>query len=282
MMRDLVRRAWRTFVTDLRDEVDAEMMQHRSTTPPGLVSRRIAIVVFGAAVGLLFVRFAARDGGEIDWAVDGLRGLGLGAAAKKLEWAMLKSPDKRIYQRVWWAAGRLIGYGLIPLLVTKLLLKDSVTQLGFLVKGTRKHLPLYVGMFLVVAPLVVVASYGPGFQAKYPYYRLGPGESLWPKLFMWEALYASQFVALEFFFRGFIVNGLRQSMGYAAVFMPIMPYTMIHYGKPLPEALGSVITGFVLGTMALKTRSIWGGAAIHISIACSMDFLSLWQQGKLF
>jgi len=280
MIRSFAAGVWRTFVTDLRDDVDAEMMRHRRETPAPLVTRRIAMVCFGAAVTLLFVRFAGRDG-EIDWAIDGLRDIGLVGASKKLEWLMERSPDKRIYQRVWWAAGRLIGYGLIPLLIAKLVLRDSVTNLGFKAKGTGKHIPIYLAMFAIVAPLVVIASFAPGFQAKYPYYRLGPNESLWPKLFMWEALYASQFIALEFFFRGFIVNGLRQSIGYAAVFVPIMPYAMIHFGKPLPEALGSVLTGFVLGTMALKTRSIWGGAAIHVSIACSMDFLSLWQQGKL-
>lgn len=280
MIRALGARLWRTFVTDLRDEVDAEMVKHRETTPASVVTRRIAAVCFGAAVVLLFVRFAGREE-DVRWAVDGLRGIGLGGAAAKLQWAMEKSPDKRIYQRIWWAAGRLIGYGLVPIAIVKLVLRDSIVNLGFLAKGTRKHLPLYAGMFLVVAPLVLAASYGPNFQAKYPYYRLGANEGLWPKFFLWEALYASQFIALEFFFRGFIVNGLRKSVGYAAVFYPIVPYTMIHFGKPLPEALGSIITGFVLGTMALKTRSIWGGAAIHVSIACSMDVLSLWQQGKL-
>jgi len=35
----------------------------------------------------------------------------------------------------------------------------------------------------------------------------------------------------------------------------------------------------VLGFMSLKTRSIWMGAAIHMSVALSMDFLSMWRQG---
>ena len=35
-----------------------------------------------------------------------------------------------------------------------------------------------------------------------------------------------------------------------------------------------------LGFMSLKTRSIWLGAAIHMSVALSMDFLSLWRQHR--
>jgi hypothetical protein len=56
---------------------------------------------------------------------------------------------------------------------------------------------------------------------------------------------------------------------------------MIHFGKPLPEAIGSIVTGFVLGTMCLESRSIWGGAFVHVSVACGMDLLSLWQRGLL-
>jgi len=280
MLRALAARLWRTFFTELRDSVDAEMLRYRADTPANQVTKRIAIVCIGAAIAMLVVRFGGREA-DTDWAVNGLRHLGLEGYANKLEWALEKSPDKRINQRVWWAAGRVIGYGVVPLLITKLLLRDSVSELGLKLKGTAKHIPLYLAMFAVVAPFVFLASHDPSFQAKYPYYRLAKGEALWPSFFLWEAMYASQFIALEFCFRGFLVNGLRQGFGYAAVFVPIIPYAMIHFGKPLPEAIGSIITGFVLGTMALKTRSIWGGAAIHISVACSMDFLSLWRQGLL-
>lgn len=280
MLRTLVAEKWRTYITDLRDSVDAEMMRYRAAMSANEVTKRIAIVCVGAAVAMLVVRFAGRDN-DTDWAVNALRSVGLEGYAKKLEWALSKSPDKKIYQRIWWASGRVLGYGVVPLLVTKLLLRDSIVDMGLRVKGTAKHLPLYLTMFCVVAPMVFLASYGDNFQAKYPYYRLAKGEHLWPSFILWEVLYASQFIALEYCFRGFLVNGLRQAFGYGAVFIPIIPYAMIHFGKPLPEALGSIITGFVLGTMAMKTRSIWGGAAIHITVAVSMDFLSLWQQGLL-
>jgi membrane protease YdiL (CAAX protease family) len=55
----------------------------------------------------------------------------------------------------------------------------------------------------------------------------------------------------------------------------IVPYCMIHYGKPLPETLGAIVAGLVLGTLALRTRSIWGGVLIHIGVALTMDMLAL-------
>ena len=41
-------------------------------------------------------------------------------------------------------------------------------------------------------------------------------------------------------------------------------------GKPMPETLGAVIAGVVLGTLSMRTRSIWGGALIHIAVAITM------------
>ncbi|WP_437911717.1 CPBP family glutamic-type intramembrane protease [Sorangium sp. So ce302] len=132
-----------------------------------------------------------------------------------------------------------------------------------------------------MAPFLFGASLSPAFQAKYPYYKLAPGEGPWPWLWAWEALYAAQFVALEFFYRGFFVHGIRRALGYSSIFAMMVPYAMIHFGKPLPEALGSVLAGFILGTVSLKSDSIWGGCAIHIVVATSMDLLSLAHRGLL-
>ena len=34
----------------------------------------------------------------------------------------------------------------------------------------------------------------------------------------------------------------------------IVPYCMIHYGKPLPETLGAIGAGLILGTLAMRTQ----------------------------
>jgi CAAX protease family protein len=88
-------------------------------------------------------------------------------------------------------------------------------------------------------------------------------------------------VALEFFFRGFLVHGLAPRLGWLSIFVMIVPYNMLHYGKPMPEALVAILGGVVLGTLSLKTRSIWWGAALHIAIALTMDVCALWHAGRL-
>jgi len=154
--------------------------------------------------------------------------------------------------------------------------------LGTLVMKTKS---IWLGASLhisIALPALVLVSFGSAFQHRYPFYDLHPHEGLWPYLWAWWALYALQFVALEFFFRGFVVHGLAPRFGYAAVFVMIVPYNMIHYGKPMPEALAAIVGGIVLGTLSLKTRSIWWGAALHISIAATMDLCALWHAGVVF
>ena len=44
-----------------------------------------------------------------------------------------------------------------------------------------------------------------------------------------------------------------------------------------PSLVGELIAGIVLGTLAMKTRSIWSGFLIHVSVAVSMDVAALLQ-----
>src|SRR5262249_36524093 len=116
----------------------------------------------------------------------------------------------------------------LPVLVIWGVLRGSVVDYGFRVQGILPHAKIYGAMLLAIAPAVIAASFTSPFQQTYPFHPLNPGEPLWPRLWLWELLYASQFVALEFFFRGFLLHGLKRRLGYPAVWVMIVPYVMIH------------------------------------------------------
>ena len=128
-------------------------------------------------------------------------------------------------------------------------------------------------MFALIFPVVVIASTTPAFRNTYPFYRMANRSQF--DLWTWEAMYAAQFLSLEFFFRGFLLQGLRRALGANAIFVMIVPYCMIHYGKPMPETLGAIFAGLILGTFAMRTKSIWGGVLIHVGVAITMDVLAL-------
>jgi len=173
----------------------------------------------------------------------------------------------------WWSGWRMLGYVGMPMLLLVFLRGEKIAAYHVSLRNFFKHLWIYVVLFLCILPAVLYASTTPAFRHTYPFYRLANRSSF--DLWMWEALYAAQFVSLEFFFRGFILQGLRRALGSNAVFVMIVPYCMIHFGKPLPETLGAIGAGLILGTLAMRTRSIWGGVLIHIGVAITMDILAL-------
>jgi len=267
-----MRSLWKRYVTDVRDDADA-------SAEVG-TDRRTVIILLTVALCLFAIRFLGSSS-RVGWLVDTLDALGFDGLAHDLERAMTVSPDVRINARVYWAVWRVIGYVVLPLLVIRFALRERVRDFGVQVRGTAHYWRIYAVLLLILVPIVYLASDSAAFQAKYPFYRVQSGESMWPWLWAWEVLYAIQFVSLEFFFRGFMLHGLVPRFGYGAIFAMIVPYMMIHFTKPMPEALGSIVAGFILGTLALKSRSIWWGAAAHVSVALSMDLLSLWRRGLL-
>ncbi len=188
-------------------------------------------------------------------------------------------PDPKMGPRLYWAVFKLLNYLLLPMLCIKLALGDSVRSHGLALHRDRTVWALYAGLLALVLPFVVFASTQPSFLAKYP--RYSDAGASWAQLLLWESAYGFQFAALEFFFRGFLLFALARSMGSAAVFVSMVPYVMIHLRKPLPETLGSIASGVVLGTLALRTRSIYGGVVVHCGVAWAMDGLALLHHGDL-
>jgi membrane protease YdiL (CAAX protease family) len=74
---------------------------------------------------------------------------------------------------------------------------------------------------------------------------------------------------------------LRRHIGISALPVSVMPYMMIHFTKLLPEAAASIVAGFVLGYLAWKTKSIWGGVCVHCAVAATMDLLALAHKNQL-
>jgi hypothetical protein len=188
-------------------------------------------------------------------------------------------PYPDLHPQLFWAAFKLIHYGLLPYLCIKLVLKSDLRAHGVRFVWEPKVWLLYAGLLLFVLPLTYLAAGTSSFLRTYPKYA-GAGDSL-PQLLLWEFAYAFQFLMLEFFFRGFLNFALARRIGSLSIFVMIVPYAMIHLAKPMAECLGSILTGIVLGTVALRTRSIYGGVVVHCVVAWSMDLFALAEKGRL-
>ena len=98
-------------------------------------------------------------------------------------------------------------------------------------------------------------------------------------LLVHEAFYLLIFVSGEAFWRGFLTFSLERDFGLYALALMIVPYVTAHFGKPLPETLGAIVAGGLLGWLALKHRSIWLGVAVHFAVALTMDLLAIHYNG---
>jgi membrane protease YdiL (CAAX protease family) len=269
------RRVWRTYVTDVRAAADASASTTRAT------DRKMVLVFVTAAVALTCGNFLS-DGSRPEWLETILRSAGLHGVASRLHDGMLVSTHRDWNQLAFWAVVMITSYVLPAVLVIRFVLREHVRDYGLRVRGILPHLRTYAALYALAAPLIVAASFTASFQDRYPFFHPAPGHSLWPYLYAWWLLYWLQFCALEFFFRGFMVHGLAPRLGWAAIFAMVVPYNMLHYGKPMPEALAAIVGGIVLGSLSLKTRSVWWGVALHISIALTMDVCALTHAGRIF
>ena len=184
-----------------------------------------------------------------------------------------------LYGHGYWAFTRVFGYVLpvgIWLLAYR---KDSILDMGLRGRGFFAHVKLYALFLVVVAGAMVVVARAPDFGTYYPFYKLATRS--WYDLILWECMYFAQFFALELFFRGWLLGALRPRMGSAAIFVMAVPYCMIHFGKPYLEVSGAILAGIALGSLAMKTKSIYQGFLLHITIALSMDLLALSHRGVL-
>lgn len=196
------------------------------------------------------------------------------AAARSVDPALGSAlePYRGLLRVAMWTTGALAFYFVLPAIVVRRVFGHRLADYGLTTRGFAKHLPLYLALFVPVAGLVLLVAASPDFQSKYPLYRdfVGIGD-----LLAWEVFYGLQFFALEFFFRGFLIHGVKDRMGVAGVVAMVMPYVMIHFSKPLYEAVGAIIAGTVLGLVSLRTGSIAGGVFIHIGVAWTMDAAAL-------
>jgi membrane protease YdiL (CAAX protease family) len=175
----------------------------------------------------------------------------------------------------YWASWRVLGFLVLPALAVAAHPRLRKAPLGLTFRGMRRHLRIYLFLFAPALVAVFLVSFMDDFTAYYPFYA-NAHRTLFD-FAVWEAFYVAQFFALEFFFRGFMLQPLRRYMGSSAIFGMTVPYVMIHIGKPMIECFAAIIAGIVLGTLAMRTRSIWSGFLIHASVALSMDILAIWQ-----
>ncbi|GAO44600.1 CPBP family intramembrane glutamic endopeptidase [Flavihumibacter petaseus] len=137
----------------------------------------------------------------------------------------------------------------------------------------------YAVLLLAMIPLVAFAATQSSFLQAYPKLRvlgfLAPSGPSALQQGVYELAYASDFLTIELFFRGFLIVMLCRIAGPVAVLPMAVFYCSIHFGKPMLECISSFFGGIILGVIACYSRSILGGIVVHIGLAWMMEAAAL-------
>lgn len=170
---------------------------------------------------------------------------------------------------------------LIPMVVFWFLLKPNKS--GFLwMKIKEQKLFPYFLILMIMTPIVFSASFGSDFQKTYPMFKPWFTESAfgletWQMAIVYEVFYGFDFITVEMIFRGALVIGMFKLLGKESILPMVSVYCFLHFGKPLGEAISSIFGGYILGVIALNTKSIVGGSIVHMGVAWMMEISALLQ-----
>ncbi len=184
-------------------------------------------------------------------------------------------PEYSFYSKLYWVAFGITVYFIIPWIYLRCR-GEKLRDYGVRLPSSYSHLWIYAVMLVIVIIIAYSASFKESFQKQYPYYKYYQEAPLFYGLF-WVGR-AFRFFALEFFFRGFLLFSLKQKMGDSAFFVSMIPYCMLHFGKPFPETIFAIIGGIIFCWIAARTKSIWGAVVLHVALAMAMDFFSIAQK----
>jgi len=161
---------------------------------------------------------------------------------------------------------------IVPLALARGLAGLRASDLGLSIRGARREMLLVLGLWVLLIPVIALAARTPGFLRTYP--RLPEARADASLFVVYQAAYLVKWTAWEFFFRGFLLFGLRRDLGPVAVLLSTVPFTLMHVGKPEAEMASAVVGGLVLCWIALRSHSIWPGVVIHSLVATTMDFFA--------
>jgi membrane protease YdiL (CAAX protease family) len=181
------------------------------------------------------------------------------------------NPDIYLIEYLYWFIGDSFTFLVLPVLIIRFVIKEKISDYGMKVGDWQTGLILSLIFLMIMLPLVWMFSSSKDFVSNYP--QLLSVRTAWNIFFIYESGMLIYMFAWEFIWRGFTLFGLEEKFGYYAVLIQMIPFVILHNGKPMAETFGAILGGIALGILALRTRSFLYGVIVHIGIMFSIDLI---------
>jgi len=184
-----------------------------------------------------------------------------------------RDPLYELYQYVYWFSSEFFLYFVLLLLAVRFLHRARLRDFGLGAGDWRFGLKISLLFYAIMLPVLWIVSASPAFQEVYPHARVVRGD--WTLFVIYELCFILYFIGWEFIWRGYVLFGLLRHTGAAvAVLVQMLPFVIMHFGKPLPETFGAIAAGIALGALSVRARSFWYAVLIHWSVMLTIDLIS--------
>ena len=154
--------------------------------------------------------------------------------------------------------GSLVYFVALPCLVILVLLRRNPLDFGLRLGQWRIWGFHTAATFIIGAPVLYIASLYPALASYHtiPQFNLlrYSIETI-PYLFAWE-----------FVFRGFLLFGLKGRFKEGSILLQMIPFALLHLGKPEIETISTIPMGIYFGYVAYRGNSFWPAFITHLFI----------------
>ena len=152
----------------------------------------------------------------------------------------------------------LIYFAVLPLLAIIILLRENPLDFGFRL-GNWKVWGFHVVLSIVIAvPVLYISS---RFTVLEGYYYLEEFDLL---VYSLETI--AYMFAWEFLYRGFLLFGLKEKLGEISILVQMIPFVLLHFGKPEMETISTILVVIYLGYVVYRGNSYWPAFIIHVVV----------------
>ena len=155
-------------------------------------------------------------------------------------------------------AGAFVYYAALPLLSILIFFKGRYRDFGLRIGNWRLWGLHVLAVFIIGTPILLLASRSGSLREYYTIQDF----NIW--------VYLGQMIVYlfswEFIYRGFLLFGLKEKLGEYSVLVQMIPFMLLHFGKPEIETISTIFMGIYFGYVVYRGNSFWPALIIHLFI----------------
>lgn len=174
---------------------------------------------------------------------------------------------------IFWFIGDFFLFFILPILIIKFFFKQKIKSFGIQFGNKRVGIYFTIVSILILTPIIIIISTLIDNNSFSPFKDLIYENTNYFSLYVISLLIF--LFAWEFIWRGFMLFGLEEKFGLYSIFIQMIPFVILHNGKPIIETFSSIFGAVFLGYLALRTRSIIYGFLIHAYLLFFLEIIFL-------